>query len=457
MWDKREKILVIFTVFLLLSNSCFILVNGNESSDEYKISSEKSESIDRDFIFENPISLYSYSQMIYDNDLILLFDTSTLKVLNVSNPENHELLYTFQFQFSDFYYQGNDHWYILSNEILLNVNYGEDYNSNEYLLIINFYEIKNSEFNLIHSNEFTILNYDYLYPSCYYLDDQVILMADNETYNEPTSEYVHESYLLTYDLSDPSNVILTDEFSFASLDYHYNSFEIKNEYIFMNCFEKLDIRNFSDPGFALLNSIVYEDEDGRELNVHNNEIIEVRNIQSGYQTVHKNEYSFYDISDINSPTELYTLNFPDYWIEEAIQGDSAFCLNGDTLRIYDISDKENPTIRSEFEVKKQGIGSFDDLILTENYLYMTRTCEYKEFMFYIIDLSDLNEPIKLFPFGTSLSSIQKDKIFAAIIISLYVIVPVLFLAATGFLIFKLVQRSKRKTKLKEAEINSNEN
>lgn len=458
MWAYRDKLIVITTILLFFSNSYLLYVNGiNESFSRDEVSSEKLEGIDNSVTINNPIMIYSYYEMILNDNKIYLFENGLITVLNVSQPDNHEILYSCQIEEYSFYYQNNVHWFPISNNIFLNVYYGEEFTLNDYLLYFNFYEIINSEFTLINSNEFNITNYSYIYSSCFYLDEEIYLMADKRIYNETTSEYIHDSYFLTYNLSDSSNVTLENEFSFEDLDYSYYGFAIRDEYIFMNSFEQLDIRNFSDTTMNLLHTIIYNDDNGRGFKFYENNIMEISNIQSGYQTVDVNEYTFYDITDVINPIELYTLIFPLYWQKLVIQDDLAIYTKNDILRFYDISDKDNLEIISEYEVKKQGIGHFEQAIMSEDYLFATRECEYKDFMFYIFDISDLNEPIKFFPFGTSLSSTDREKIFMIVLISLYIGLPVLFIASGSFLVFKITQKRKNKKnmekKLDEQEMN----
>ena len=457
MWEKREKIVVLLITIMLLSNSVLIQVQGNEGFKEDRVFSEKSDINNGEFTFENPITIYTFTEMIYVNDLIYLFDATTIKILNVSIPDNHEELYSYQFQSYDFYYQDNDHWFLLPNDIFLNINHGLDYSDDEYQLFFNFYKLNSSGFILLYSNKFIITNHNFMYSSCYCLNDQVFLLADSyKNYDNPP-RVIHDSYLLTYNISNISNVTLTNEYSFAALDYYYHGFEIKEDIIFFNSFERLDFRNLSDPSYSLLNQIIFDDENGRAIKLLDNDILEIINFQSGYQQPVVNEDSFYDITDITNPIELYTLTFPEYWRDKIIQDDLVICSSGNSLRFYDISNKEDPTILSEFEVKKQGIGSFQEIIVVDNYLYATRDCEYKEFMFYIFDISDLSEPVKLFPFGTSLSSQDKEKIFTMIVILIYAGIPILVVIGGGLLIFYLVKKRKKKIIQENIKMNSNEN
>jgi len=463
MWEYRDKLIVSIIILLFFSNSYFLYVYGiNENISKDKVLSEKLEGIDNSVTINNLLMIYSYYEMILNDNKIFLFENGLITVLNVSQPDNHEILYSCQIEEYFFYFPDNIHWFQISNNIFLNVYYGKQYTSNDYLLYyllyFNFYEIINSEFTLINSNEFNITNYRNIYSSCFYLDEEIYLMADKRIYNETTSEYIHDSYFLTYNLSDPSNVTLENVFSFEDLDYSYYGFAIRDEYIFMNSFEQLDIRNFSDTTMNLLHTIIYDDDNGRGFKFYENNIMEISNIQSGYQTVSVNEYTFYDITDVINPIELYTLIFPLYWQKLVIQDDLAIYTINDILRFYDISDRDNLEIISEYEVKKQGIGYFKQAIMSEDFLFATRECEYKDFMFYIFDISDLNEPIKLFPFGTSLSSTDREKIFMIVLMSLYIGLPVLFIASGGFLIFKITQKRKNKKnmekKLAEQEMNT---
>ena len=200
---------------------------------------------------------------------------------------------------------------------------------------------------------------------------------------EGTIAYVcqHENpgYLVLFDISDASS---PTQLGNISINNGPNVIIVKNKiaYIGTNT-GRLYIINCNNPNNPSLisNKVINSNKQKFDLDVKDNYAYLADTEGNGFQIV--------DCSDLSNPSVVYTDGYNSGGVE--VEGDYAYTtryFGPSSLRIYNISDPENPTLTKAFNMGDM----ITNVSVKGNIVFVG---EYTNKKLYIVDVSDVNNPV----------------------------------------------------------------
>lgn len=170
---------------------------------------------------------------------------------------------------------------------------------------------------------------------------------------------------------------------------YFSSSELEFSYGFMKVW---DISNMSNPVEVLTK--------------------EIDRWEYSYSTIHEDllfyntyDYGFdlYNCTNLQDTRYLTSFKNNDYVRQIIISGNLLFLISSGRVQILNIENLRKIKLLGQYISRFQGNGDFSKGVLIDDILYLSRSSEYADRCFYVIDCSNPRNPKKLFPLGLKLS------------------------------------------------------
>ena len=170
-----------------------------------------------------------------------------------------------------------------------------------------------------------------------------------------------------------------------------------------------------------------------------------------YNTIHEdllfyntNDYGFdlYNCSNLQDIRYLTSFKNNDDVRQIIISGNLLYLISSERVQILNIENPRKIKLLGQYISRFQGNGAFSKGVLIDDILYLSRSSEYAERCFYVIDCSNPRNPKKLFPLGLKLSQNAFWELSGyLLVIGLPIIVTIIIVTTTIILV-----RKRRKKK-----------
>lgn len=459
--NKLKKKISLFLI-VILSLQLFLLNQNLVKNNAFVPPKENKYSI-------NNIGVpnYRYDEILIDDNLVYLYGNDFIDLMNISNLKDIKKAQTIELETYLF-------WYIYDEHVIYDLE-----NKTIYYYDIDYFD-RNLSLTTFHHNNTHVIetkNYSYNISTNHTIFREYSFFQNENTLylvmlNRSSSPYIDDIKiqisLLTIDITNKTQPEII-----ASPVLLYNSTGLKewgeNDFYSVN---RNTFSYFNDQLYYLRAYLSHENIDNHyhpdnaefsygyikawNISNHTNpqEVFTIEIDQWFYShVIISNNFMFYCSS--NSGFLLYNCTnkqdiqfLSKYQINDTpkqiiFSDDLYYLICSGSIHILDITNPEKIKKIGEYKTIFQGNGGFHKGVLIEKILYLTRSSEYRDRCFYVIDCSNSKNPKRLFPSGRRLS---KETIWNLTVYSMFIGPPVgviIIIVATVL----LVRRRRRKKEL----------
>ncbi|MBD3193016.1 MAG: hypothetical protein GF308_20435 [Candidatus Heimdallarchaeota archaeon] len=284
----------------------------------------------------------------------------------------------------------------------------------------------------------------------------LFVLLTEELVNATRSQEEITTYLLTIDITDYSNpeiIGFNELFHYEASSISYNlRFYFDSTNRLALCFDINYLESFTEVLIFDLTTLTNPEEIARwTLNDKYPRALAVR--EDTLFILDRDEgLEIYGLSDLEAFVKIaeYQEKGQNIYNELIISGNKLYLICAGKIRVLDITNLKNIKKKGQYTPRLQGNGGFGDACIVDEILYLTRTSEFEDRRFFIIDCSNPNFPKKLYPSGIRLGA--EDEIMLVFISTCLGILLVVGIIVGGIVfVIKRINRKRKQQQTKKQE------